>query len=67
MPRTARLDIPGLLQHVIVRGIEKRPIFLDDEDRTAFVDRFSTLLVETGTECYAWALVSNHLHLLFDP
>jgi putative transposase len=39
MPRTARLDIPGLLQHVIVRGIEKRDIFLDDEDCALFVDR----------------------------
>jgi REP element-mobilizing transposase RayT len=67
MPRTARLDIPGLLQHVIVRGIEKRPIFLDDEDRTAFVERFSTLLVETGTQCYAWALMTNHFHLLIVP
>jgi REP-associated tyrosine transposase len=67
MPRTSRLDIPGLLQHVIVRGIEKRPIFLDDKDRTAFVERFSTLLVETGTECYAWVLLSNHLHLLIVP
>ena len=33
MPRAERLDIPGLLQHVMVRGIEKRKIFLDDEDR----------------------------------
>ncbi len=67
MPRTARLDIPGLLQHVIVRGIEKRPIFLDDEDRTGFLDRFSTLLGETGTHCYAWALMPNHFHLLLVP
>ncbi|MEI9479884.1 MAG: transposase, partial [Deltaproteobacteria bacterium] len=27
MPRQARLDLPGLLQHVMVRGIEKRDIF----------------------------------------
>ncbi len=32
MQRSARLDQPGLLQHVIVRGIEKRDIFLDDEE-----------------------------------
>jgi len=31
MPRTARIDIPGLLQHDIVRGIERTEIFLDDE------------------------------------
>jgi hypothetical protein len=50
MPRSARLDQPGLLQHVIVRGIEKRDIFFDDEDRDDFVRRLSTLLLETETE-----------------
>lgn len=67
MPRNARLDIPGLLQHVIVRGIERRDIFLDDEDRECFLQRFSSLLIDTGTGCYAWALMSNHFHLLLIP
>jgi putative transposase len=67
MPRTARLDIPGLLQHVIVRGIEKRDIFLKDDDRHLFVDRLSALLKKTDTRCYAWALISNHFHLLLMP
>lgn len=31
MPRTARVEIPSLLQHVIVRGIDKRDIFLKDD------------------------------------
>jgi hypothetical protein len=47
MPRTARLDMPGLLYHVIVRGIERRPIFVDDRDRQLFLERFSALLLET--------------------
>ena len=41
MPRTARIDIPGLLQHVIVRGIERRDIFLNDDDRRLFLERLS--------------------------
>ena len=32
-----------------------------------FVDRLSTLLVETGTDCFAWSLMSNHFHLLLRP
>jgi len=67
MPRTARLDIPDILQHVIVRGIERRAIFLDDEDRVAFLNRFSCLLEETETHCLAWALLDNHFHLLLMP
>ena len=64
MPRASRIDLPNLLQHVIVRGIEKRDIFTSDDDRLDFVRRFSLLLEATGTECLAWALLSNHFHLL---
>jgi REP element-mobilizing transposase RayT len=64
MPRKARLDAQGVLQHVMVRGIEKRKIFLDDMDRESFVKRLSDLLVETKTECLAWSLMTNHFHLL---
>lgn len=64
MPRAARIDIPGVLYHVIVRGIERRDIFLDDEDRHSFVQRLSSLLEQTNTSCLAWALIPNHFHLL---
>ena len=64
MPRHARIDIPGLLQHVIVRGIERRDIFLDGDDRHLFVARLVKLLCETGTDCLAWAILSNHFYLL---
>ena len=67
MPRAARLDMPGLLQHVIVRGIARCDIFLDDDDRLCFVQRFSELLEKTDTKCLAWALMTNHFHLLVCP
>jgi putative transposase len=57
MPRVARLDVPGLLQHIIVRGVERREIFMDDLDRRRFLDRLSGLLEETETRCYVWALL----------
>jgi putative transposase len=64
MPRIARLDSPGLLHHVMIRGIERRKIFNDDKDREYFIDRLSTLLPETKTQCYAWSFLSNHAHFL---
>lgn len=67
MPRAARIDIPNLLQHVIVRGIERRKIFTDDDDRRQFLKRFSDLLVSSDTDCFAWALIDNHFHLLLRP
>jgi len=64
MPRQARLDAPGLLQHIMARGIERREIFKDDQDRQSFLERFAVILEETQTQCYAWALIPNHFHLL---
>jgi putative transposase len=64
MPRSARIDSAGVLHHVIIRGIEGRMIFMDDSDREGFLMRLGTLLEETQTCCYAWALMPNHIHLL---
>ena len=64
MPRLARLDAPGVVHHVIIRGIERRKIFLDDADRDSLVDRLDKILPEARMACYAWALLSNHAHFL---
>jgi len=64
MTRQARLDAPGTLQHVIVRGIEQRKIVDDDHDRKDFVSRMGKIASETGTPVYAWALMTNHAHIL---
>ena len=64
MPRQARLDSPGTLHHVMIRGIERMRIVDDEQDRREFVRRLGSLAEETRTPIYAWALMSNHAHLL---
>ncbi|MFZ5876776.1 MAG: transposase [Nitrospirota bacterium] len=64
MPRGPRLDAPGVVHHVMVRGIEQSDIFRSDEDRGDFVRRLARLLPDTQTTCLAWCLLSNHLHLV---
>jgi REP element-mobilizing transposase RayT len=64
MPRGARLDAPGTLHHVIVRGIEKRRIVDDRWDRRNFVSRLGQVASDTQTDVYAWALMTNHAHIL---
>jgi REP element-mobilizing transposase RayT len=64
MPRNSRIDAPGALHHVIARGINRRRVFDDDGDRERFVARLGELLLDSGTGCYAWALMPNHFHLL---
>lgn len=64
MPRGPRLDAPGALHHVMVRGSEGRPIFKDEIDRQAWVDRLAAVGPTTGLTILAWALLPNHVHLL---
>jgi len=64
MPRLARLDAPGVLHHVMGRGIERRKIFRDSADRKDFIYRMSVLAKEGCWDVYAWTLMPNHFHLL---
>ena len=42
MPRQARIDAPGAVHHVIVRGIERCDIFRDNQDRHDWIERLKT-------------------------
>jgi REP element-mobilizing transposase RayT len=64
MPRKSRIDAPGALHHIIARGVERCKIFRDDADRNNFLDRLDGIIDDTGTVCFAWALIPNHVHLL---
>ena len=64
MPRKARIDAPGALHHIIVRGLARTAIFRDDTDYNNFILHLGRLLTESATPCLARALMSNHLHLL---
>ncbi len=43
MPRGPRLDAPGVLHHVMARGIMRQAIFRDNRDRNDFVTRLGEL------------------------
>jgi len=65
MPRQARLDVPGALHHIMLRGINKASIFEDDQDRGLFLDRFEKNVTAADAQVYAWVLMTNHVHVLF--
>jgi len=66
MPRQARLDFPGSLQHLINRGIERRAIFYDAGDYKTFLETLETVVTEGKHRCSAWVLMPNHFHLLVE-
>ena len=65
MPRQARLDVPGALHHIMVRGINKTVVFRDDEDKDRFLQRLGENVTAAQASVYAWVLMDNHVHILF--
>jgi hypothetical protein len=55
---------PGVLHHVMGRGIERRKIFLNTKDREDFIARLKQLADDRSMFVYAWTLLENHFHLL---
>ena len=64
MPRPPRRDAPGTTHHVTIRGIDGRDLFCDPADRLDFLGRLCREREESGFTCLAWALMSNHVHLV---
>jgi len=48
----------------MARGVARGDIFLDGEDREAFLLRLAASVEHGDLTVYAWALMPNHLHLL---
>ncbi|MGI8460545.1 MAG: REP-associated tyrosine transposase [Solirubrobacterales bacterium] len=66
MPRKAREDIEGAIQHVFARGVDRRVIFIDDHDRRMFLDLLREVIIRTEWNCLAYCLMPNHFHLLLE-
>jgi predicted XRE-type DNA-binding protein len=46
MARKSRIDAPGVLHNIIVRGIERRSIFVDAQDYENFIKRLGNILTD---------------------
>jgi len=57
--------MPGALHHIMVRGLNKTAIFVDAQDRGKFLERLGEGIVAAESSVYAWALMKNHVHILF--
>jgi putative transposase len=67
MARQPRLDLPSIPQHIVQRGNNRLPCFLDDDDRQRYLTLLSEALLATGCRLHAYVLMDNHVHLLATP
>lgn len=68
MARLPRLNLAGQLHHVLLRGHNGQPVFMDDGDRRLLLGLMSTnLLASPGVELHAWSLPTEQVQLLLTP
>jgi putative transposase len=64
MPRQPRLDYPGAVHHVFLRGNARSPVALDDEDHQRALKMLERAASRFELVCHAWCYLPNHSHLL---
>lgn len=67
MARRPRIDLPGIPQHVVPRGNNRLPFFLDDKDRLHYLSLLRGALLSTQCRLHAYVSMDNHVHLLLTP
>ena len=67
MPRPTRPDLPGVPQHIIQRGNDRHPCFFADADYLRYRAELRELALREGCAIHAYALMTNHVHLLVTP
>lgn len=63
MGRIPRIHYAGAVYHVMARGVDGRDIFVDDRDRTAFINAMNHCVRDAGAVVLAYCLMGNHFHL----
>lgn len=67
MPRSCRLDLPGIAQHVVQRGNDRKPCFFTEIDRIRYLQDLRDIARHEACAIHAYVLMTNHVHLLVTP
>jgi len=64
MPRCPRLIVAGIPLHITQRGADRAAIFIDTEDFALYRELLAAAAASHDINVHAYALMSNHVHLL---
>lgn len=67
MARLPRFDLPGIPQHIIQRGNNRLPCFLDNDDRQRYLQLLRQAALACRCQLHAYVLIDNHVHMLATP
>ena len=61
-----RNEVAGAVYHVIARGVDRRRIFVDDEDYATYTRLLATVTLRQGWHLLCYCLMPNHVHLMVE-
>ena len=67
MSRKPRFVIPGVPQHVIQRGNNRKPCFYAVQDYLRYLDTLYEAAEKNTAAIHAYVLMANHVHILVTP
>ena len=67
MPRRARMYIPGFPYHIVQRGNNREPCFIEPENYLFYLELWKKLSKLYGVSVHAYCLMTNHIHFLVTP
>jgi REP-associated tyrosine transposase len=67
MPRQRRYFIPNIPQHVITRGVDRQPVFFQEQDYSLYLEALQEAAAASDCLIHAYVLMTNHVHLLVTP
>lgn len=66
MSRPLRVEREGAIWHITSRGVERRDIYLDRDDRSYFLEFLADTVVDARWRLHSYVLMANHYHLLIE-
>ena len=67
MSRMARVVVPEIPHHVTQRGVRSNDVFFSEDDYRIYLNFLSEFCSKSGTEVWAYCLMTNHVHLVMVP
>jgi putative transposase len=67
MPRRPRLQLAEVPLHIVQRGINREPCFFAEEDYHCYLHWLEEAARDCRCAIHAYALMTNHVHLLLTP
>ena len=67
MPRRPRIQLDRTPLHIVQRGHNREGCFYGEADYQSYLHWLGEALAETECQLHAYALMTNHVHLLLTP